>query len=191
MENKRTNEPQLRALIIYWSATGNTEKVARRIQQALKAQQVAADLFTVTEADDIEIYYYDLLILGSPSYMWSPPDPVRDFLKRKLHLHDDHGDVKLAAPKIPGKKAVVFCTYSGPHTGLREAIPVGKYLGQFCEHLGYDVAGEWYIVGEFHGREDRSTQGCLGDIRGRPNEADLCQVDNSVAELVQSMHSVG
>ena len=185
------SDKELRALIIYWSATGNTDKVARRIHYALEEQQVAADLLTVTEADDVEIYDYDLLILGAPSYMWSPPDPVRDFLKRKLRFHDDRGDVKLAAPKIPGKKAAVFCTYSGPHTGLREAIPVGKYLGQFCEHLGYDVVGEWYIVGEFHGRADRSTRGCLGDIRGRPNEADLSQVDNYVTALIQSIRSDG
>jgi flavodoxin len=182
---------KLRALIIYWSATGNTEKVARRIHHALAADEAAVDLFTVAEADDVELYDYDLLILGAPSYMWSPPDPMRDFLKRKMRLHDDRGDIKLAAPKIPGKKAAVFCTYSGPHTGLREAIPVGKYLGQFCEHLGFDVIGEWYVVGEFHGREDRSTQGYLGDIRGRPNEDDLRQVDTDVAALLQAIRTAG
>ena len=81
----------------------------------------------------------------------------------------------------------MFCTYSGPHTGINEAIPVGKYMGQFFEHLGFEVAREWYIVGEFHGREDHSTMGKLGDIRGRPNEQDLAGVESDVSELVSSI----
>ncbi len=79
--------------------------------------------------------------------------------------------------KIAGKTAVVFCTYSGPHTGIKEVTPVGDYLGQFFEHIGFDVAAKWYVVGEFNGREDYSTKGKLGDVRGRPNQQDLSQVE--------------
>ncbi|MCX5908895.1 MAG: hypothetical protein NTY64_17400 [Deltaproteobacteria bacterium] len=31
---------------------------------------------------------------------------------------------------------LIFCTYSGPQTGINEAIPAGKFAGQFFEHLG-------------------------------------------------------
>jgi hypothetical protein len=112
---------------------------------------------------------------------------VLKFVKNKMIFHNDRGDIKPGAPQIPGKKAVVFCTYSGPHTGIREATPVGEYLGQFFEHLGFDVAAKWYIVGEIHGREDFSTQGKLGDIRGRPNQRDLAEVENNVQELIRSL----
>ena len=97
---------------------------------------------------------------------------------------------KLCAPKIPGKNAVVFCTYSGPHTRINEATTAGKYIGHFFEHLGFEVAGEWYIVGEFHNFEEHSTMGRLGDIRGRPNEQDLAEVENDVSQLVRSLTSV-
>ena len=91
------------------------------------------------------------------------------------------------APKVPGKNALIFCTYSGPHTGIREAIPAGLYAGQYFEHLGFTVLDEWYVVGEFHGSLELSTQGRLGDIRGRPNEDDLRKVKEDSRRLVEAM----
>lgn len=179
----------LRALIIYWSGTGNTEKVAKTIHNTLERQNITATTMKIGEAKEVELYEYDLVFLGAPSYMWLPPDPVQRFIKDKMRLHDNRGDIKFCAPKLPGKRAVVFCTYSGPHTGLREAIPVCKYIGQFFEHLGFDVMAEWYIVGEFHGREDRSTNGYLGDIRGRPNREDLNKVEKDVCRLISSFNT--
>ena len=63
------------------------------------------------------------------------------------------------------------------------------YAGQFFEHLGFTVAGEWYIVGEFHGSLAASTQGKLGDIRGRPNEDDLRTVRQDAAVLGKSLQT--
>ena len=189
MQNELNQEKGLQALIIFWSGTGNTEKVARTIQAALEHRDVKVNTLKVEDAKDTELYDYDLVFLGAPSYMWQPPEPVQQFIKAKMKLHGDRGDIKLGAPKIPGKRAVVFCTYSGPHTGLREATPVCQYMGQFFEHLGFDLAAEWYVVGEFHGRKDRSTQGRLGDIRGRPNAEDLGQVESDVSQLIESIRA--
>jgi hypothetical protein len=60
-------------------------------------------------------------------------------LLKNFKEHHKLGKVKTGAPKVQGKYALIFCTYSGPHTGLREATPVGKYMGQFFEHLGFTV----------------------------------------------------
>jgi len=46
--------------------------------------------------------------------------------------------------------------------------PDGKTIRQYFDLFGFNVVGEWYIISEFHGREDMSTLGRLGDIRGRP-----------------------
>ena len=109
------------------------------------------------------------------------------FLKDKFGAYRKQGRVKVGAPKVPGKHALIFCTYSGPHTGVREAVPAGLYAGQFFEHLGFTVLDEWYVVGEFRGREETNTQGRLGDIRGRPNEEDLQRVKQDAAQLVGAM----
>jgi len=180
---------ELKTLIIYWSATGNTEKVASAIQKALVREGAKPVVKKISEAAEEELYQYDLIFLGSPSYQFLPPEPVLRFVKQKMKVHLKRGDIKLRAPKIAGKTAVVFCTYSGPHTGIKEATPVGEYLGQFFEHIGFDVVAKWYIVGEFHGQEDLSTKGKLGDIRGRPNRQDLSEVEDNVSELIKSIRA--
>jgi hypothetical protein len=99
--------------------------------------------------------------------------------------------VQVNAPPVEGTRALIFCTYSGPHTGINEAIPAGKYAGQFFEHLGIQVLDEWYIVGEYHGNLEASTRGCLGDIRGRPTEEDLRHIRERAASLVRRLRSGG
>jgi hypothetical protein len=175
------------AIIIYWSKTGNTEKVARAIQEGLKKARVDVLLQRVEDAGDVDFYAYDLVCIGFPSHRWSPPEPMDEFLKAKFRVYRSQGRVKTGAPKVPGKSALVFCTYSGPHTGIREAIPAGLYAGQFFEHLGFTVLDEWYVVGEYHGSEESSTKGRLGDIRGRPNEEDLHKVKQDTRRLVDEM----
>jgi flavodoxin len=181
---------KLKTLILYWSATGNTEKVAKMISTALIRNQIEPAMKKINEATDEELYSYDLIFFGSPSYQFQPPEPVQRFIKQQMKIHNEKGDIKPGAPRKMGKNAVIFCTFSGPHTGIREATPVGEYLGQFFEHLGFGVDFKWYVIGEFHGREDLSTKGKLGDIRGRPNEQDLAEIENKVDDLIKSLKSI-
>ena len=85
---------------------------------------------------------------------------------------------------------MIFCTYSGPHTGIREATPAVLYAGQFFEHLGFRVLAEWYVVGEFHDSEEASTQGRLGDIRGLPSKEDLDKVKHDAIQIAKSIKSI-
>lgn len=181
------NSQKLCALIIYWSGTGNTEKVAHAIRKGMEKEGLKPTIKRVEEAGEEELYNYDLIFLGSPSHGWLPAEAVLKFIKKKRREYARRGFIKPCAPKILGKNAVVFCTYSGPHTGIDEAIPVGKYMRQFFEHLGFDVKAEWYIVGEFHGHELFSTKGKLGDIRGRPNSQDLAKVENDTIKLIRHL----
>lgn len=184
----QSSDSPVKALIVYWSATGNTRKVADTIARALTQNGINPEVKKIAEAVDTDLYQYDLIFLGCPSYQFLPPEAVLRFVKDQMKVHNAKGDIQPCAPQRAGKTAAVFCTYSGPHTGIREALPVGEYLGQFFEHLGFKVAANWYIVGEFHGREVLSTQGKLGDIRGRPNLKDLAEVESNVRELIQSLY---
>ena len=177
----------MKAAILYWSKTGNTEKVANAIREALQAAGVDVLLRRTDEARDVDFFGYDIVFVGFPSYQWSPPKPMDKFLKAKFSTYRSQGRIKLGAPSVPRKNALIFCTYSGPHTGIREAIPAGLYAGQFFEHLGFNVLDEWYIVGELHGSEDASTQGKLGDIRGLPSEADLDKVKRDATRIIEAI----
>ena len=175
------------ALIIYWSSTGNTEKVAFAIRDGLEHSGLRVDLRKPQDAAGIDFYDYDLVCVGSPSIEWQPAKPIADLLKSKLNLYRSQGKIKPCAPKVPGKNALVFCTYSGPHTGMDEATPAGKTMRQYFEHFGFTIVGEWYVVGEFHGREDNSTQGKLGDIRGKPTAEDLKKIKRDTEQVVRNL----
>jgi len=174
----------MNAIIIYWSNTGNTEKVALAIHEGLEEAGVNVTVKRVEDAEGVDYFAYDLVCIGFPSHRWHPPEPMDAFLNSKHRAYRSQGCVKVGAPKVPGKNALIFCTYSGPHTGIREAIPAGLYAGQFLEHLGFTVVAEWYVVGEFHGKGESSTKGRLGDIRGRPSEEDLRKVKQDAIKVV-------
>jgi flavodoxin len=179
-------DPDLKAMVIYDSKTGNTKRVASVIQETLVKEKVNSTLKKVEDALEEELYDYDLVILGTPIFQWLPSKRIQRFIDKKIVLHEKRGNIRLLAPVIPGKKAVVFCTYSSPFTGIESALPGIKYMAQFFKHIGFEVAGEWYVIGEFHGNEERSTKGRLGDIRGRPNQADLEEVRTKVTTLLRS-----
>ena len=177
----------VKTAIIYWSKTGNTEKVARAIQEVLETSGAQVELYKPGEAGNLDFFDPDLLCVGFPSYRWHPPAEMVSLLQRKYNEYLQQDRVKTGAPKIPGTNVLVFCTYSGPHTGIREALPAGKFVCQFFEHLGFTVLDEWYVIGEFHGSEEKSTQGPLGDTRGRPNAEDLEKIRQATSVLLQRL----
>jgi len=177
-----------RALILYWSDTGNTEKVAHAIKQGLEAAGTEVTLLRTTEAAHVDYFDYDLVCVGSPSIQWHPHKRVTEFLHKKFDEYRKMGRVKTGAPRVQGKNALIFVTYSGPHTGLREATPAGLYMGQFFEHIGFNVLDEWYVLSEFHGSEERSTKGRMGDIRGKPTKEDLEKIRKDAEKLASTIY---
>ena len=175
------------AAVIYWSKTGNTERTASAIGDGLEEGGARVTMMTVEEAEEIDYFDYDLVCVGFPSYQWAPPEPVVRWLKEKHSAYARGGRVQPNARRVEGTSALVCCTYSGQHTGVDEAIPAGLYAGQFFAHLGIRVLDEWYVVGEYHGREEANTKGCLGDIRGRPNAEDLRQVKQRAWSLARRL----
>jgi flavorubredoxin len=161
------------ALIIYWSKTGNTQKVANTIKIGLEEAGLKVTSKNPEEAENLDYFDFDLVCVGCPSYSWHPPEPLTIFLKKKFAEYRQNGKIKPSAPQVPGKNALVFVTYSGPHTGIDEATPVGKDIRQYFEHIGFNIIDEWYILSEFKGSLENSTQGRLGDIRGKPTAEQL------------------
>lgn len=174
-----------KALIVYWSKSGNTRKVAEAIKQALDDAEIQVTMKEQFEAEAEDFFNYDLVCVGCPSYSWHPPEPMDKFLKSKFAKYRQEGKIKPSAPKVPGKNAVIFVTYSGPHTGIDEATPVGKDIGQYFEHLGFTILAEWYVLSEFHGSLENSTLGRLGDIRGKPTREDLQKIKDDVMEIIR------
>ena len=72
--------------VIYWSGTGNTEAMAKAVQQGAG---VGAELFSVSDFDAAKVDAYDAFALGCPamgseSLEDSEFEPVFDAIKDKL-----------------------------------------------------------------------------------------------------------
>jgi flavodoxin short chain len=86
--------------IIYWSGTGNTEKIAELVKKGAEEAGAAVTCKTVATASGDEIETYDVLALGSPS-MGSEvieEDEMEPF-------------VSSVAPKLKGRKLALFGSY--------------------------------------------------------------------------------
>jgi flavodoxin len=178
-----------KALIVYWSAKGNTEKVAFALRDGLRESGVDVTMLKTTGIEELDYFDYDLVCVGFPIYHFHPPDIMDKFLKSRFNNYQKEKRILPCSPIVQGKNALIFCTYSGPHSGIDEVTPAVKYAGQFFVHVGISVIDEWYVVGEFHGREDLSTKGKLGDIRGKPTEEDLNKVKDDALQLARNICS--
>lgn len=177
----------MKCLILYWSNGGNTKKVAETIHSVLQDKKISTTIKSITEDLEIDLYQYDLVFFGAPSYQWIPPVPVQKFIKNTMNRYRK-GVRPIGCPRKSGKFGVVFCTYGGIHTGLHEGYVAGKYMGQFFEHIGFFVLDEWYTPGKFQGWNEGSLHGKLGNIIDRPNENDLNIIKSNTLEILQGLH---
>ena len=177
----------MKILNLYYSMTGNTEKVAATIDETLRGLGHEVESVRVTgKAVEIDALQFDCVFVGSGVYAQLPGKPLMDLHRELMQKYNKSGEVKPGSPRRPSAKTVVYCTYGGVHTGINEAIPAVKYMGQLFDHLGYTIVGEWYVVGEYKGELNKhSTGGRLGDIRGRPNAEDLRDVAERVKGILQ------
>ena len=86
----------MKCVVIYFSQTGNTRKVAEAIQRGVAQAAGGCDLLEIRQADALRMRGYDLIGLGSP-VMGAEPGNVSDFVN-KLRF-------------VGGKHAFTFCTH--------------------------------------------------------------------------------
>ena len=177
----------MKVLNLYYTSTGNTKKVAEKIEKTTKDLGHETDTVRITpDTEDVELLDYDFVFNGSGVYQWLPGRPMMDFFDDLRDKYSAAGEINPGSPKRQGKKAVIYCTYGGMHTGKNEAVPAVKYMEQMFDHLGFVVLDEWYVIGEYpEDSESASTEGRLGDIRGRPHKEDLEEVVERVKGILK------
>jgi flavodoxin len=176
----------MKILNLYFSSTGNTEKIAKQIEKTLLELGHEVDSMKAESDAEPDILAYDFVFAGSGVYSWLPGKSMMDLLCRLREKYVKAGEIKPASPRRPGRKAVIYCSFGGGHTGANEAAPAVKYMGQLFDHLGFEITGEWYILGEFHGKlHHLSLCGRMGNTVGRPNEADLQDISEKITGILR------
>jgi len=95
----------MRALIVYDSVYGNTEKIARAIAEAITPSG-EVKVLRAGEASPSELASIDLLIVGSPTHGGRPTPAIQDLLNKVPKLQG----INVAAfdTRIPTKLVRVF-----------------------------------------------------------------------------------
>ncbi|MDH4123866.1 MAG: flavodoxin family protein [Thermoplasmata archaeon] len=82
----------MKALVVYDSVYGNTEKIAKAIGHAIDGE---IKVISAGEADPADIKSIDILIVGSPTHGGRPTPAIQDFLDKVTG--SDIKSIKVAA----------------------------------------------------------------------------------------------
>ena len=89
----------VKALVVYDSVFGNTEKVAKALAAGLESGGVHVNVVKVDAVKFDELSKVDLLCVGSPVQGWNASKPVNEFLERLKSVEG-----------LTGKRAFAFDT---------------------------------------------------------------------------------
>ena len=101
-----------KALVVYYSRTGNTKKMAVRVAGALKGTGLPTDLKKVEETAPSDLLLYDLILIGSPVYYGTMAWPVKKLLDESVKFHG----------KLKGKVGGAFVSSGNPSGGKETAV---------------------------------------------------------------------
>jgi len=112
-----------RAIVIYDTKFGNTEKIAGALARGMEKQGVKVDCVKADEVDVDKLVEYDFLAIGGPTHAFRVSKPMKDFLE------------KLRSVDLRGKKAFAFDTkLKGWWTGS-----AGKGIEKALKGLGMTI----------------------------------------------------
>lgn len=148
----------MRSIIIYFSQTGNTQKIAQAIQAGIAQTTGQCDLAAIREANPLGLKDYDLIGIGSPVF-GQCPENVLDFARR----------IKF----VGGKHAFTFCTHgTSPKRFYPFLYPVLRDRGLIL--LGNnDWYGDCFLL---HMPQPYPT-------RGHPDAVDLAEAEEFGREI--------
>ena len=152
----------MKALILYFSGTGNTKFVAEKFEHELKLNGIKTEIHSIEQAVPIAPDTYDLLILGCPKYYEFPMLHFVNSIKQRLQA---------------GKKEIpvlAFCTQTGPlktnFNGMAKVLARKNH--QLIVSKSFQMANNFLIFKSFQQTDEQ-------DIKDR-----IDQIDPQVKELV-------
>ncbi|HOK80078.1 MAG TPA: flavodoxin domain-containing protein [bacterium] len=146
-------------LIVYYSRTGNTEKMAHEIQKGVLEENVEVVVKKVEETEPDELLNYDGIIAGSPTYFGGPAWEIKKLFDQSVKFYGKMigkvGGAFTSSANIAGGNEttilsiiqmmlihgmIVQGTTEGGHYGpVAIGTPDEKVLKE-CRHLGKRVA---------------------------------------------------
>ncbi|NHK32321.1 MAG: hypothetical protein FK730_13280 [Asgard group archaeon] len=143
---------ELNVAIVYFSATGNTESIAKVIGKTLESKKVNTNLINITPYNDrLKAYIFDkfdLIVFGFPVYGAAIPIICIDWIKT-----------------LDGKRkwTAMFFTYGGPTMGIAH-----YHTNMILKEQGFRI----FASAEFLGKHSYNVAKGFNFLADRPNNDD-------------------
>ncbi|MDB9823277.1 hypothetical protein OAC89_06230 [Deltaproteobacteria bacterium] len=146
-------QKSLRGIVVYYSGTGNTAKVANAIYRGMKSV-IACDVAPVNKMKPEDMGKYDVMALGSPNWFH------REVANTKVFTHD--------MPRMEGKHCILFATHGGQPTVMFWSMS-RNILKKGMKIIGWNY---WY------GTSINTLHVAVPDrMHGHPDKIDLAEAE--------------
>ncbi len=141
-----------KALIVYYSQSGNTRKMAEFIAAGIGKENVEAEVRDVKDVTPADLKAFAAIVVGSPTYYGSMAADIKKLFDESIRFHG----------KLDGKIGAAFT--SSAHIGGGNETTIHDILNAMLIH-GMIVQGDWQ--GDHYGPvaigspDERAVKECL------------------------------
>jgi NAD(P)H dehydrogenase (quinone) len=140
-----------KALVTFYSRSGNTKQMAEIIESSLKNENIEVDLKTVEVTQADQLINYDIIIMGSPTYYGTMAYQLKKLIDESVKLHG-----KLDG-KIGGAFASAGNLAGGNETTLASIIEALLIHGMIIQG---DPRGDHYGPVSIGAPDERAAKEC-------------------------------
>lgn len=141
-----------KAIVIYYSKSGNTKKMAELVSEGIEKEGVEATLKDVNAVEADELLRYDLIVIGSPTYYGSMAAEIKKLLDTSVKFHG----------KLDGKIGAAFSSSAnvagGNETTILDILNAMLIHGMIIHG---DPQGDHYGAVAIGAPDARATKECL------------------------------
>ncbi len=170
----------MKVLVMYYSQSGNTEKLAKAISDAA-AKNNEVVLKRLEEVTPVELAGFDFIFLGSPLHAGSLAAPVKECLD--------------AIQGGSGQKLAGFITHFAPAYPEQDMDGFTEPIRAVCNEKGIEYKGcfdcQGYLADALHeavqkkmNLTDDQWADMVKQMTGRPNDEDVANVKQFAREVL-------
>jgi NAD(P)H dehydrogenase (quinone) len=141
-----------KALVVYYSKSGNTKKMAEMITESIKKEGIEVALKDVSDVKVDELLEYDAIIIGSPTYYGTMAAEIKKLFDQSVKFHG----------KLNGKIGGAFASSAniagGNETTILDILNAMLIHGMIIQG---DYAGDHYGPVAIGAPDARATKECL------------------------------
>ncbi len=123
-----------KVLVVYYSRTGNTERMANIIAEAIKEENIDVECKRVDECDPKDLLEVDGVVIGSPTYYGIMAAEIKKFIDESVKYHgklDGKVGAAFSSAAITGHETTILSILEAllVHGMIIQGDPGGQHYG--------------------------------------------------------------